>query len=713
MWLMGEKLSEALQRRIVGTSTLGCRILGDTISVKADDYTAAQLFLEKVGRFRFCRPGYMMHNDSSNIVASMGKQLVVGTSANGYCCSMASTYSDVPNSQSQRKDSLLVPYSMNQKPTRQPLLSRWFKVWLVLASFGQRHIRMLVLGGLSALFVVGIRLVLPWPLKALMKPWLGHASHRAHGLLELVPSGLDPVLAMGGLFLLLLFALGYMDFIARLYFARFAIGSIRDLRTQAFKKAGQLRPHTRQMGSGDLVARLIGDTARLKAGLKGFLVHVATNGVMLVGVTGVLLWLDVRLGLIFVVADILVVCVTAWGAKAMFRSALKFRTKEGQLADYIHESWQDKPSSSSFGDVNHSSGTHEASLTRIQGVTTWAAHVILGLAVVATLWLGTRSVAAGRIDAGDLFVVMMYGLMVRAPIVQLARQGARTGKIMACGERLERLLTEAPSLETTSVGRLQHSIRIEQGRVSTRRARKRIRRLGPIDLTITAGQRIAVLGDAGSGKTTLLELIAGIHPVRGNSRVLWDNQNLSNATSATVQDEIALMPHNPTWPRLSLGELLNLKEGTIDEPTRKLMIACGAKSLLKRLPNEFDTKVSSSELSPRERTAVALSVVTTGHKSLWLLDDPIGSLEKRKAKKLIKKILEARPGTTIVMSLNRPVRLAKFDRVILLKRGTIDFDGSPQQWRKTTIAAAAKNIQTNSNAESSIGEVDCNGETVA
>jgi len=560
------------------------------------------------------------------------------------------------------------------------LFTRWLQVCRALLPFGRRHARSFACGVLAALLVVGIRLVLPWPLKALMAPWLGKTSHHSAGLLQLVPSWIDPTVAMGALFLVLLLSLGLADYIERLYFARFAIGSIRDLRAEAFRKMSQTGQKSRELGSGDVVARLIGDTARIKAGLKGFLVHVATNGVMFLGVSVVLLWISLALGLIFTAAGVLVVVATTWGARAMYRRALKFRTKEGRLADFIQEAWDDELSAGAFGDVNESSGKHEAALTGVQGVTTWAAHIILGAAIVAALWVGAQSVAADRVAAGDFMVVMMYALMIRAPIVQLTRQGARTGKIMACGDRLERLLSSAPDSQQGEVRPLRDQINIEGARVVTRRAGTTVRRLGPIDLCIPAGQRVAVLGKPGSGKTTLLELMAGTQPLKAG-RISWDGRDLSTDEVTTTLDDIAFLPHNPTWPRRRIGELLDAGHGEVDVDTRKLLRTCGANSLLKRLPNGLDTKLASTDLSPRERVAVALASLARSKASLWLLDDPVGALEKRMAQGLIKRILNAKTGDTVIVTLSRPVRLGKFDRVIVLKRGTMAFDGTAEEWR--------------------------------
>ncbi len=587
--------------------------------------------------------------------------------------------------------------TMNQPPTKTELRRpwrRWAAIVSMLCSFGSRHFRSFAMGASCAFLVVGLRLILPWPLRALIEPSLAKAATRSQGLLGLVPEGWDPAMTMSGLFLVIILLLGLMDYAARLFLARFSIGTIRDLRADAFRKARGTEGLRVEGGSGDLVARLVGDTARLKAGLKGFLVHVATNGALFIGVTLIALWIDRPMGMIFVATVVLVGLVTLLGARSMYASALKFRTKEGKLAGFIQDSF-DNQTLSDFANVNESSGHHEAALTQIQGRTTWFAHIILGVGIVSVLAYGATAVGNDQLPPGDLLILSMYALMIRAPIVQLSRQGSRTGKILACGDRLAQLVTSDPSKTGEAIAPLSDSIRLEGVRVSARRAKRRVRRLGPIDLKITAGERIAVLGKPGSGKSTLLELLAGSETSQGG-KIFWDDRDVSDR-SAMLQSsgETSLLSGAPSWAPRRIRELLEVTENEIGISTRKLLRICGATSLLERLPEDLDAKLESTNLSARERFAVALAVMVRGTASVWLLDDPVAMLEKRKANKVLKRILRASSRATVIISMSRPVKLKKFNRVVEMRRGRVVFDGTPTDWRAAQKDKKAKTGSSN------------------
>jgi ABC-type multidrug transport system fused ATPase/permease subunit len=74
---------------------------------------------------------------------------------------------------------------------------------------------------------------------------------------------------------------------------------------------------------------------------------------------------------------------------------------------------------------------------------------VFGVVVALGLLLALKEVAAHRLEASVAMVFTLYAMQLRTPLVQLARQGAGTGKIVACSDRLEELLLETPA-ETES-----------------------------------------------------------------------------------------------------------------------------------------------------------------------------------------------------------------------------------------------------------------------
>jgi ABC-type multidrug transport system fused ATPase/permease subunit len=279
------------------------------------------------------------------------------------------------------------------------------------------------------------------------------------GILASFPFPEHFVFVMGISFLFLVFLIGYLDYHERLFFGRFAAGMVRDLRRDAAAFVAGLAPEDRVLSSGNLSARLIGDAVRVKAGLHSFLVQVTTGGLVFLGVTGILMWMHVVLGLIFAIAGVGTAIVTVWGGIRIFKKSLMKSKKEGKISDRIYALREEKANSGGIvldddedededdedvltNDVAKERPTRshpKAAVTRIQGTVTWIAHGLFGIAVLAALWVGSELVRTGQIQSGDMVVFMMYTLMIHGPIVRLARQGCRSGKILGSAYRLEQI----------------------------------------------------------------------------------------------------------------------------------------------------------------------------------------------------------------------------------------------------------------------------------
>ncbi|RMH01255.1 MAG: ABC transporter ATP-binding protein [Planctomycetota bacterium] len=558
------------------------------------------------------------------------------------------------------------PVEVATKPLK-PKKTRWLRVWRTFLPFARPHRRPFWLATGAALAVVGSRLAFPLPLKGLLKPWL-KGEHAAEA-----PEG---AVLYGLAFFGVVLAMGLADYYQRLQVARFSIGWVRDIRAEAFRAAARVDPRAMSLSSGELVARLVGDTARLKAGLKGFLTHVATNGAYFLGVTLILLLNDWILGSVIAAASILVLGVTWYGARRLYRRYLELRKKEGKLATRIQEALEEDPLEGGFARVNYSSGRHEATVVRIQGQTTVASYFILGLCTLGALAVGIQGHTSGRVSADTLFLFFAYALMLIRHAVKLSRQGTRIGKMMACGERLERLIRAGRKAERKEVelAPLTRRLKLQGVRVVANNRDGNRSRLGPLDLEIRAGEKVAVTGPAGSGKTTLLELLAGSLEL-SEGKIRWDEAKLHKLPVGAIAAQVGHLGSEPFWLRKTLRESLGLGPGEPGREAREILADCGLERLLDRLPAGLETKLGPGELSRREARRVALAAALLRPASLLLLDEPFLDLPVGAGERLARRIL-GHPGT-VLAGLADPAAATGFDRVLRLEAGRLAGEEEP------------------------------------
>jgi putative ABC transport system ATP-binding protein len=219
-----------------------------------------------------------------------------------------------------------------------------------------------------------------------------------------------------------------------------------------------------------------------------------------------------------------------------------------------------------------------------------------------------------------------------------------------------------------------------------------------VDLTIPAGQFLAILGPSGSGKSTLLALMAGLdRPTSGEVRI--DGQPISNLS----EDELALLRrHKIGFVFQSFQLLGNLTarenvllpaelRGLPDPPARadELLAAVGLSGRGHHYP---------SQLSGGEQQRVALARAFSARPPILLADEPTGNLDGATGRVVLDLMseLHRREGTTLVMVTHDPAVAALADRQIHLLDGRIERatpahggGGEAAPGERETAAAAA------------------------
>lgn len=494
-----------------------------------------------------------------------------------------------------------------------------------LTPFARQHQSYLIRGIVATFAGVVLRVMMPWPMKSLLKPWLRDTSRHVHVKLpKWLPEGMDPVLAAGLILFVIMLLLGLADLRKRLAYARFSIAVSRDLRSQALRAAGDARMHLSPHRAGDMVSRILGDSARLKTGIRGFLIHVTTNLVLLTAVSVVLVKLHWGVGLIFVAAVMMTIGATLVASDRIAIRTRKIREKEAKLAEAIHRTWLDHAADDDdYARVAKGSpGSHDASLTKIQGFAAWTAHVVFGLAMLSGALLAEHEMRIGAMKASTVLVFVVYALMVRTPLIQLARQGVRLGKVVGSSDRMVEMLNESGLRQqnTKVLPPLTHSIVIRDVVVLGGKAHGTDPVFGAASLRIQRGDRIYVQGDAGSGKTLLLELLAHVR-VPDSGQILWDDVDYTSVTPDSIRDRVSYAPSEPSWSKRSLRAFLGLPEGEISEPSKRILTATRVEEILSRLPAGIETVATSHDFSLEERRALALCRSALKPADLYLWDD--------------------------------------------------------------------------------------------
>ena len=214
--------------------------------------------------------------------------------------------------------------------------------------------------------------------------------------------------------------------------------------------------------------------------------------------------------------------------------------------------------------------------------------------------------------------------------------------------------------------------------------------LDNISLSIKKGEKVAILGRSGVGKSTLVKLLTGTYTdYTGSISVLG-----KVPTEKMLGTKISLLNQKPYLFDMTIREnlklaLLDKKEEVTDDEINSKIEESLEKSQLTRLiselPEGINTNVfeTGSRFSGGERQRIAFARTLIQNNELLLLDEPTVGLDPKTEHELLKTIFETNRDKTIVWITHHLNSIKYMDRIIFIKDGKVEMDGTHEELYRT------------------------------
>ncbi len=182
------------------------------------------------------------------------------------------------------------------------------------------------------------------------------------------------------------------------------------------------------------------------------------------------------------------------------------------------------------------------------------------------------------------------------------------------------------------------------------------------DLTIEAGETLAITGPSGAGKTTALAALAGLLPLK-TGRIQVCGQELNAGTADAWRERVAFVPQRPHFADMRLGDWLDPKE-TGSDPWPALRLA-DAERIVERLPEGLDTRLGETGggVSGGEARRLMLARAVMAGGDLVLADEPTADLDPQTSRRIVEALLRLNAeGRAIIVATHDPVLAAAMNR---------------------------------------------------
>ncbi|MGV9890642.1 ABC transporter ATP-binding protein [Streptomyces sp. NPDC003395] len=507
-----------------------------------------------------------------------------------------------------------------------------------------------------------------------------------------------PLVAVAVGYLLCAAVSGALQFVFITASARVNQDVLLDLRGRIFRHAQALSIdfHERYT-SGRLISRSTTDVESLRELLSEGLQELVTVILSFVYISAMLLWLDLGLGAVAVASFVplyLLVRVYQRRAGEVYRRRstaiasviVKFvETMNGirPVRAFRREAAND----AEFRVLNrrHERTNGDALLEMARYVV--GSRLVANTAVAGIVLWGAYRVAGGSLELGVLAAAVLYLRRLYDPIDRLGMFLNSYQSAAASLEKIAGLLAQTPTVPEPERPRELPPLAGEHpGReVVFDGVRFAYRTGGEVlprfDLTLPAGQTVAVVGSTGAGKSTLAKLLARFYdPTEG--RVLLDGVDLRDLAVPELRRGVVMVTQEAFLFSGTVAENIALgRPEASREEIERAAKAIGAHEFISALPDGYDTDVRKrgGRISAGQRQLVAFARALLADPAVLILDEATSSLDipgERAVQRAMATVLQGRTAVVIAHRLST-VEIA--DRVLVMEHGRIVEDGTPAE----------------------------------
>jgi ATP-binding cassette subfamily B protein len=454
--------------------------------------------------------------------------------------------------------------------------------------------------------------------------------------------------------------------------------------------------HTRWQ-SGQLLSRVTTDLSTIRRFMGFGLLFLVMNILQLGVVTILLLRLYWPLGIVVLAAAVPIVMVSLKFEKKYLRISRKVQDQQGDLATRIEESALGFRVVKAFGRRQHVQRqfddeaitlyTTEVEKVRLASRFWSFLGVIPNLTLVIVLLLGALAVGREAITLGTLVAFITLMLSLVWPVTSLGAILAMAQEAMTAADRISEIL-DTHSVITSGPLELEHSrghLRFEH--VGFRFSDDSTEILHDINLDLTPGTTLALVGATGSGKTTLTALVPRLYDVTAG-RITIDGHDIRDLTLNSLRTAVASAFDDPTLFSMSVRENLSLGRPDATDAEIQEALQVAQAEFANDLPWGLETRVGEQgmSLSGGQRQRLALARAVLARPSILVLDDTLSALDVHTEALVEEALRRVLADTTGIVVAHRASTVMLADQVALLQGGTITHVGTHQELLATVPA---------------------------
>lgn len=436
---------------------------------------------------------------------------------------------------------------------------------------------------------------------------------------------------------------------------------------------------------GKLVTRSVSDIESIASIFSQGLFMIVSDLLKMVVVLGIMFYMNWKLSCIVVLAMPIIAYATRIFQLKMKGAFQEVRTQISNLNTFIQERLtgmkivqlfsREEIEYEKFKEIN--TKHNDAWLKNIlyNSIFFPIADIISSVTLGLVIWYGGMSIVEddNLTTFGDLFAYTMLISMLFNPLRQIADKFNVMQMGIIASERVFEVLETQEEMDdsgTLVAPQFKGTIELKDIRFSYI---KEVEVLKGINLTITAGQTIAIVGSSGAGKSTIINLLNRFYDIN-SGEILIDNQNIRAYTLDSLRKQVAVVLQDVFLFSDSILNNITLHNETItQEEVIRIAKQIGIHDFIESLPGgyHYNVKERGVMLSSGQRQLIAFLRAYVSNPSILILDEATSSIDTH-SEELLQQATEylTKDRTSIIIA-HRLATIVNADQIVVMDKGLI------------------------------------------
>lgn len=444
----------------------------------------------------------------------------------------------------------------------------------------------------------------------------------------------------------------------------------------------------RQQNTGDLMARISEDVGKVRMYVGPSMMY----GLNLISVFILVIysmWQVNQKLMWFVLLPLPILSLSIYYVNSVIiRKSEEIQGALSQISTFAQEAFsgirvlksfvREKKSVDSFADASNSYRSKSLGLVKVDSLFTPLIALLVGFSTILVVYIGSQEVIAGRMTVGNITEFIMYVFMLTWPVTALGWTSSQIQRAAASQKRINEFLQAKSELITGKQIRKEIEGNWEFKEVSFAYPGSDRQVLEKVNLTIKAGESVALLGQTGSGKSTVALLMARFYdPTSGE--ILLDGISLKDWDMAWVRSFVGFVPQDVFLFSTSISDNIRFGNDQLDQ--HSIEIAARQADVFDNImefPDQFETILGERgiTLSGGQKQRVSIARALAKKPKMLILDDCLSAVDTHTEHTILENLKQVTLGKSSLIISHRVSSARLANRIFVLSDGNIVESGS-------------------------------------